>query len=123
MAQENYLSHGDTSPTNDKIDLRTNDNLNSVNETKRRIRTSMIPEREIRSLSSVKRTVFNEDMTIQRGHRRSKPTLGLLGQMHQATRDEARELLTRLPRSRSGPILPDDLPEFKGRLQKIEITY
>ena len=80
-----------------------------------------IPERELRSLSTVNRPGFSEDMNIQSEPRRSKPTLFALRQRYQTNREEARDLLACLPKSRTGPILPDDLTEFKGTFNKLKL--
>ena len=91
-------------------DVQNNDDASSSTEPETRSRSNMIPEREIRSLSSVNHPGFNEEMTIQSGSRRSKPTLAALTQRFQTNYEDAAELLDRFPQTRTGPILPEDLP-------------
>ena len=96
------------------------DDASSSTEPETTSRSNLIPEREIRSLSSVNHPGYSEETPIQSGSRRSKPTLTVLRQRFQTNYEQAVDLLDRFPQTRTEPLLPDELPQFKNTFNNLK---
>lgn len=76
--------------------------------------------RELQNLASINPPGLGENPGLFRSTRKPKPTLRELRPVFECSADQAWEIINELPKSREGPVLPEEVPIIKDNFGRLK---